>query len=29
VSCPRANYDALESVLANFGKPFFLGEKAG
>lgn len=29
VSCPRTHYDALESVLAHFGKPFFLGEKAG
>jgi 3-hydroxyisobutyrate dehydrogenase len=29
VSCPRAKYDALEQVLALFGKPFFVGEKAG
>lgn len=29
VSCPRAHYDALESVLGIFGKVFFLGEKPG
>lgn len=29
VSCPRSVYEALESVLANFGKVFFVGEVAG
>jgi 3-hydroxyisobutyrate dehydrogenase-like beta-hydroxyacid dehydrogenase len=29
VSCPRSVYESLEAVLANFGKPFFLGEVAG
>ncbi len=29
VACPRAEFDALEPVLAHFGKVFFLGEKAG
>jgi 3-hydroxyisobutyrate dehydrogenase-like beta-hydroxyacid dehydrogenase len=29
VSCPRADFDALEPLLAHFGKAFFLGEKAG
>jgi 3-hydroxyisobutyrate dehydrogenase-like beta-hydroxyacid dehydrogenase len=29
VSCPRSDYDALESVLSVFGKPFYLGDKAG
>jgi 3-hydroxyisobutyrate dehydrogenase len=29
VSCPRPLYDALQPVLANFGKTFFLGEKPG
>ena len=29
VSCPRVHFDALEPVLRNFGKVFFLGEKAG
>lgn len=29
VSCPRSHYEALESVLSVFGKPFYLGDKAG
>ncbi len=29
VSCPREAYASLETVLASFGKPFFLGEAAG
>jgi len=29
VSGPRASYDVLEPVLANFGRLFFVGEKAG
>lgn len=29
VSCPRAVYDGLEPILKNFGKLFFIGEKAG
>jgi 3-hydroxyisobutyrate dehydrogenase len=29
VSCPRPLYDALKPILENFGKTFFLGEKAG
>lgn len=29
VSCPRGVFEALEPVLANFGKVFFLGEEAG
>ena len=29
VSCPRAAYDALERVLAVFGKPFHVGEQPG
>ena len=29
VSGPRASYDLLEPVLANFGRLFFVGEKAG
>jgi 3-hydroxyisobutyrate dehydrogenase-like beta-hydroxyacid dehydrogenase len=29
VSGPRATYDALEQILKNFGKLFFIGEKAG
>jgi 3-hydroxyisobutyrate dehydrogenase-like beta-hydroxyacid dehydrogenase len=29
VSCPRSVYESLEAVLANFGRPFFLGETAG
>lgn len=28
-SCPREIYDGLESVLAVFGKPFFVGSDAG
>jgi 3-hydroxyisobutyrate dehydrogenase len=29
VSCPRAKFEALEHMLALFGKVFFVGEKAG
>jgi 3-hydroxyisobutyrate dehydrogenase-like beta-hydroxyacid dehydrogenase len=29
VSCPRPAYEALEPVLATFGKLFFIGEKPG
>ena len=29
VSCPRSNFDGLESILTNFGKVFFLGEEPG
>ncbi len=29
VSCPRSVYSDVESVLATFGKPFHLGERAG
>jgi 3-hydroxyisobutyrate dehydrogenase-like beta-hydroxyacid dehydrogenase len=29
VSCPRATYAAIEPLLRNFGKIFFVGEKAG
>jgi len=29
VSCPRPLYDELKPILENFGKTFFLGEKAG
>lgn len=29
VSCPKKHFEALESVLATFGKVFYLGEKAG
>jgi 3-hydroxyisobutyrate dehydrogenase-like beta-hydroxyacid dehydrogenase len=29
VSGPKAQYDALESILKNFGKLFFIGEKPG
>jgi 3-hydroxyisobutyrate dehydrogenase-like beta-hydroxyacid dehydrogenase len=29
VSCPKPTYEALEPVLKNFGKLFFIGEKPG
>ena len=29
VACPRVHFEALESILANFGPVFFLGEQAG
>lgn len=29
VACPRAVYDEVESILKNFGKTFYTGEKAG
>jgi len=29
VSCPRGMFDALEPVLKNFGKTFYLGDKPG
>jgi 3-hydroxyisobutyrate dehydrogenase-like beta-hydroxyacid dehydrogenase len=29
VSCPRAMFDALQPMLAVFGRPFFIGEKPG
>jgi 3-hydroxyisobutyrate dehydrogenase-like beta-hydroxyacid dehydrogenase len=29
VSCPKATFDTLELTLKNFGKLFFVGEKAG
>lgn len=29
VACPRETFDALEPLLVNFGKPFYLGAKAG
>ncbi|MEO5736764.1 MAG: NAD(P)-dependent oxidoreductase [Variovorax sp.] len=29
VSCPRADYDALQPLLVHFGKVFFLGQQAG
>lgn len=29
VACPQAVFDALQAVLATFGKVFFLGEQAG
>lgn len=28
-SCPRATYDTIQPVIANFGKLFFVGEKPG
>lgn len=29
VSCPKATYDTIQPVIANFGKLFFIGEKPG
>lgn len=29
VSCPKATYDTIRPVIANFGKLFFIGEKPG
>lgn len=29
VSCPKATFEAVEPVVANFGKVFFVGEKPG
>jgi len=29
VSCPKATYEAVQPIIANFGKIFFVGEKPG
>jgi 3-hydroxyisobutyrate dehydrogenase-like beta-hydroxyacid dehydrogenase len=29
VSCPRPTFEAIEPIVANFGRPFFVGEEPG